>query len=124
MPSFRHDVSRTAQDLSRVAQDAAYVAVGLGVVGFQKAQVARRDLMQQLERQRRGAERPLAEVKGQLAKTWNDVDAAVGQLIEVTDSTLEPLAERLPAQARDAVKQLQGTRDRVRSYLKGRLEAA
>src|SRR5579875_1483095 len=124
MPSFRHDVSRTAQDLSRVAQDAAYVAVGLGVVGFQKAQVARRDHMQQLERQRRDAERPLAEVKGQLAKTWNDVDAAIGQLIEVTDTTLEPLAERLPTQARDAVKQLQETRDRVRSYLKGLLEAA
>lgn len=123
MQSIRHDVSRTAQDLSRVAQDAAYVAVGLGVVGFQKAQVARRELMEQLDRQLNLAEGPLAEARGQMAKAWKDVDAAIGQLIEATDTTFEPLAERLPEKARDVVKQVQEARDQVRTFLKDQLAA-
>ena len=31
-------------DVNKALQDAAYVAVGLGVIGFQKAQVRRREL--------------------------------------------------------------------------------
>jgi hypothetical protein len=38
-------------DLRRIATDAAYVAVGLGVLGFQRVQVRRRELQQQLEAQ-------------------------------------------------------------------------
>ena len=34
--------------MPRSLQDAAYVVVGLGVLGFQRAQVARRDLARQL----------------------------------------------------------------------------
>lgn len=36
------------EDLPRSLRDAAYVLVGLGVLGFQRAQVARRELTRQL----------------------------------------------------------------------------
>ncbi len=36
------------EDLPRSVRDAAYVLVGLGVLGFQRAQVARRELTRQL----------------------------------------------------------------------------
>ncbi len=35
-------------DLPRSLRDAAYIAVGFGVIGFQRAQVARRELARQL----------------------------------------------------------------------------
>lgn len=45
----RPDLSRAVAELTKVAQDAAYVAIGLGVLGFQQAQVRRRELQSQLE---------------------------------------------------------------------------
>lgn len=38
-----------ASDITKTVKDAAYVAVGFGVIAFQKAQVRRRELEQQLE---------------------------------------------------------------------------
>ncbi len=123
MPSIRQDFTRTAEDLSRVAQDAAYVAVGLGVVAFQRAQVARHELMEQLEQQRGATEGPLADIRSQLARAWADVDGALGQLIDAADDAFEPVAERLPAQARLAVKQAQDARDQIRAFVKEQLAA-
>lgn len=37
-------------DLRRLASDSLYVAVGFGVLGFQRAQVLRRDLEKNLEK--------------------------------------------------------------------------
>lgn len=124
MASIRGDVNRAAQDLSRVAQDAAYVAIGLGVVGFQRAQVARRELMQQIEQRRVLAEGPLGEARAQAAKAWKDLDGAVSELFAATDATFEPIAELLPSQARQALKQAQEARDQLRHFLKEQLAVA
>lgn len=37
------------EPLTKLARDAAYVAVGFGVLGFQRAQVRRRELRKRLE---------------------------------------------------------------------------
>ena len=39
----------TVSDITKTAKDAAYVAVGFGVIAFQKAQVRRREIEKQLE---------------------------------------------------------------------------
>jgi hypothetical protein len=130
MADIRQDFTRTAQDLSRVAQDAAYVAIGIGVVGFQKAQVARRELIEQLERQRTASESPVSDVfaqvadlRAQVAKTWSDLDKTLGELIERADATFEPVAERLPAQAQAVVKQAREARDQIRGFISEQLAA-
>jgi hypothetical protein len=51
-------------DLRKIATDAAYVAVGLGVLGFQRAQVRRRELQHQLETQGRRAQEQLVNLVG------------------------------------------------------------
>ena len=38
-----------AQDLLRFTKDATYIAVGLGILTFQKAQVCRRETMSKLQ---------------------------------------------------------------------------
>ncbi|MHB8243868.1 MAG: hypothetical protein ACYDGN_00750 [Acidimicrobiales bacterium] len=124
MADIRKDLTRTAQDLSRIAQDAAYVAVGLGVVGLQKAQVTRRELVGQIERQRKAADGSMADLRSQVAKAWMDLDGAIGQLIEAADATLEPVADRLPPPAQQVFKQAQEARDRVRTLVKEQIAAA
>ena len=56
-------------DLRRIATDAAYVTVGLTVLGFQRVQVRRRELRQQVEAQ-------LGETGEQLQKLTHLVDGA------------------------------------------------
>jgi hypothetical protein len=43
------DIDRAAGEINNALKDAAYIAVGLGVLGFQKAQVRRVELAKQLE---------------------------------------------------------------------------
>ncbi|HEY1633727.1 MAG TPA: hypothetical protein VGF64_03135 [Acidimicrobiales bacterium] len=59
--------------LAKLAKDAAYVAVGFGVLGFQRAQVRRREVLKRLDDQRGRIEeflndsyRQAGEVGGQL----------------------------------------------------------
>ena len=49
-------------DLRKLATDAAYVAVGLSVLGLQRAQVRRRKLQQQVEAAAREAQEQLVNL--------------------------------------------------------------
>jgi methyl-accepting chemotaxis protein len=46
------DLNKTAADVNNALKEGAYIAVGLGVLGFQRAQVRRVELAKQLEAQR------------------------------------------------------------------------
>jgi hypothetical protein len=118
------DVSKTATDFTKVAQDAAYVAIGLGVLGFQKAQVRRRELQTQFEGLQsqlgsvgRLGQTPPADIRKELAKAVKELDKTMSQLIARWDATLEPVSERLPATAQAAIQQAKEARDQLRGYL-------
>ena len=64
-------------DLNSSLKEAAYVAVGFGVLGFQRAQVRRRELARQLREQRPGIE---AQVEEAWAKMGNAVSDLGNQL--------------------------------------------
>ena len=89
MPEFNMptiDLEQAATDFNNALKEAAYIAVGLGVLGFQRAQVQRVELMKLLEAQLAGlssfsttlnsqvetyvntAREQLAEARAQLAK--------------------------------------------------------
>ena len=53
-------------DVRNAARDAAYIAVGLGVLGFQRAQVRRRELQQQVEAQLAGTGEQLQKLTKQV----------------------------------------------------------
>ena len=121
MTETPREPSRNAKDLSRIAQDAAYVAIGFGVLGFQRAQVARRELTAELDRRRSAGSRD--ELRSQVKRAWTQLDRAVGELIAEVDTTIEPVAERLGEPAQSVVKQAQELRDQLRSYLNDQLVA-
>jgi predicted component of type VI protein secretion system len=83
-------------DVNKTLKDAAYVALGFGVLGFQKAQVRRRALL----------------------KT---IDQTLRPVRQEFEGRLDELEERLPDQAKDLVKRARTltkeTEDQVRKLV-------
>ena len=109
MPEFK-DV---ADEITKTARDAAYVVVGLGVLGFQRAQVRRQELQKRITE---GSQ--IQDVRGGVTKRVKDVDDAVEQVIGRIEATLVPIEGRLPVPARDLVKQAHTQAREVRQQLR------
>jgi hypothetical protein len=67
---------KSPDELAKALQDAAYVAIGLGVIAFQKAQVRRNELTKTLEG-------PIAEAR-----------TAVEDNVKLVEERLRALAQR------------------------------
>jgi hypothetical protein len=117
------DVEKAAADVSNTLKEAAYVAVGLGVLGFQRAQVQRVELMKQIEAQltewrsqlsRLSADSLTSElpdgaaVRGQLTDLARSVDEALAPFRQQFEDQLDRLEEVLPPNARDLVQTVRG----------------
>jgi len=92
-------------------RDAAYITVGAAVLGFQKAQVRRHELAEQLKGQQTLFESQIAEGRKSLATWSTQVDELVAPLRTRVETGLDVVEERLPGAVRDAVKQLRTTID-------------
>lgn len=102
MPEFKIpniDVEKAAADFNDALKEAAYVAVGLGVLGFQRAQVQRVELMQQIETQLTTLA-ALSQTLGQQAGTY--IGAAREQLVEARAQLTKLSEEVLPTERVDA----------------------
>ena len=64
-------------DLPKTVKDAVYVAVGLGVISFQRAQVRRQELLRQLRSQRSQAQEQVNE----LVSTVNQLSQPLRRLV-------------------------------------------
>jgi DNA anti-recombination protein RmuC len=96
-------------DPRSILKDAGYVTVGLGVIAFQRTQVRRRELEQQLgdagqqidrlsamlEERRKLVEERVEALGEQLDRTVNDLEARIVQV-------LDEVRGRLPEQAVEA----------------------
>jgi hypothetical protein len=91
-------------DLRKTLEDAAYVAVGFGVLGFQKAQVRRQELKKQVLGQRAQVESQLDEARGQLGGLVKTIDERLRPVRQELEGRLDEFEERLPVPAKDLVK--------------------
>jgi hypothetical protein len=101
MPEVTTNLSTLSKGVTDLARDAAYVAVGLGVLGYQRAQVQRVELQNKLN-QDISLQQRLEEVRQGVAKGFNQIDDLAESAVHFVETTLEPLEERLP----DTVTQL------------------
>ena len=105
-------------DMTQTLKDTAYVAVGLGVIGFQRAQVARHDLTRslaadqdRLQEQVRAhvedvtsaVEAQLTDVKTQVAKAVTNLEETLEPVAKELESRLDEVEERLPEQVKVVV---------------------
>jgi hypothetical protein len=115
----REGASGRGDDLLGSAKDAAYVAIGLGILGFQRAQVQRRELLKQLRRD--GGETDLGSVGSEVARLLLELDDMAEPVVDQLDAGLEEMEERLPEQAREALRQARTTAQAARGALRSRL---
>jgi hypothetical protein len=108
----------TLRDVAQRAEDAAYTAVGVGVLGFQQAQVRRRAVQQRLAAATRDAREQAAsltgdaraavetfgtEVKGRVEPVVTRLTERIDPLVTDVRSRVEPVLEQLTTNVRRAV---------------------
>src|SRR5581483_3723788 len=99
----------TMADVTKTLKDAGYVLVGLGVIGFQKAQVRRHELTQELEVRTKDLEAQLNELRGQVTKVTKDLEGKLEPVLQEIEGRIEELEGFLPEQMADLMKQARTT---------------
>lgn len=100
-PDDHGDLSDLAATVATKVRDAAYVAIGLGVLGAQRAQVRRRELAHQASE----LDRRVATARRAVAVGAEQFDQWLGATVKLVDASLKPLEEQLPTSARKAADQ-------------------
>jgi hypothetical protein len=130
------DLSKAAAELNHAVKEGAYVAVGLGVLGFQRAQVQRVELTKQVEAQLTalnsqlegylGTVRDQAEARrGQFTEQLSDIGKtveeilapAVSQLSKAVQTELPQLAKVVDERVAPARQQFNTQLDRFEEHL-------
>lgn len=102
--SDANETSDIATELARRARDAAYVAVGLGVLGLQRAQVLRHELVRS-ER----VDEEVARLRSGIVTGTQQMGEWVEGTLSFVTAQLAPLGAQLPEPARElAARALDG----------------
>lgn len=112
------DTSDLAGEITQALTDAAHAAIGFAVIGWNKTQVRRRELLKELNVQRHQWETQLDGAREQVASAIRQMDARIQPVRQDIDGQLDKFSERLPEQVRDVVasarKVLRDTEHQVR----------
>jgi hypothetical protein len=90
------NISALSKGVTDLARDAAYVAVGLGVLGFQRAQVQRVELQKVLAKDL-SLEQHLSGVRSELTKSVTQLDDLLETATQFLETSIQPLEQQLPA---------------------------
>ena len=121
MPEINTDITKAARDIANVAKDATYVVIGAGVLGFQKAQVQRQELLKRLAESKVDGKSRLRSAHIDLNGAIHGVDAKVEELIARVEAAVLPLEDRLPDPARNLARQAHVQAKEARSQLRDRI---
>jgi hypothetical protein len=105
-------------DLRKTATDAAYIAVGAGVLGFQQAQVRRREARAGLERRANDVKAAAGTLQATVTGVGSDL---AGRAVELKDKAaelatvdprtlVEPVVEELRNRVEPVIEQLKAVR--------------
>ncbi|MCC6339908.1 MAG: hypothetical protein KJ056_07720 [Acidimicrobiia bacterium] len=100
-------------DIRKTVTDAAYITVGIGVLGFQQAQVRRREVS-------KAVGSSVEELSKSLGSSVDEVSRAVGSSVDELRTRIEPVLEHiqcLPGQVREAAE---AGRDRIGGFVEAR----
>jgi len=86
-------------------KDAAYVAVGFGVLGFQRAQVRRVELARKLKEERKRLEDQGGGPTSQLTALLAELDQRIDPVVAGMDEALDQVEGRVPESARPVVQE-------------------
>jgi hypothetical protein len=113
------DFSKAAEDLNNAVRDGFYVAVGLGVIAFQRAQVRRVELIKQLEAQMA----QLGDLSTVPANLNTRIEPYARVAREQLDGVWSQLAEQWGASSHVLEAQVEGARGQLAEFVKALDEA-
>jgi hypothetical protein len=97
MPDLTNNLNALSKGVTDFARDAAYVAVGLGVLAYQRAQVQRVELTNRLTHDFDiDLDKRIEDVRGGVAKGINQLDELAEAAAQFVETTLEPIEDKLP----------------------------
>jgi hypothetical protein len=120
-------ITTPLKGVTDLARDAAYVAVGLGVLGYQRAQVQRVELKNKLATdfsldQRLSGVR--TNVRDNVNKGIKQIDELAETAATFVESTLQPLEDRLPSQVTQLTSKAREQAREVRTQIRQRVVTA
>jgi hypothetical protein len=123
MPDVTDNFTTLSKGVTNLARDAAYVAVGLGVLGYQRVQVHRVELQNRLTEDL-SLDQHIGDVRQSVAKGVRQIDDLTESAVRLIETTLQPLEDRLPPPVGQlSVKAREQARE-VRSQIRERVRAA
>jgi hypothetical protein len=122
MPYVHHNINTLSKGVTDLARDAAYVAVGLGVLGYQRVQVQRVELKNKLSKDL-ALEQRLGEVRQGVAKGFTQIDELTESATNFVESTLQPIEERLPTSVTQFTTRAREQAREVRTQIRQRVSA-
>ncbi len=81
-------------DVTDTLRDVAYITVGAGVLGFQKAQVRRRELLEEMRARRTSFETQMAEGRRSIDEWTSRLEEAVNPVVSDLQSRVDTLVEQ------------------------------
>ena len=122
MPEINTNITHLSKGVTDLARDAAYVAVGLGVLAYQRAQVQRVELQKRLSKELPIDQR-LGDVRQGVAKGYAQIDDLAESAAQFVESTLQPIEEKLPASVTQITIKAREQAREVRLQIRQRVNA-
>ncbi len=123
MPDVPTNLTNLSKGVTDLARDAAYVAVGLGVLGYQRAQVQRVELQNRLSKDL-SLDQRLVEVRQGVTKGIHQIDDLAESAVQFVETTLQPLEGRLPSSLTVVTTKAREQAREVRIQIRQRVRAA
>jgi ElaB/YqjD/DUF883 family membrane-anchored ribosome-binding protein len=108
----------TMEDVNKVVLDSAYAAIGFGVLSFQRAQVRRRELLEQLQNNSGVVGTQVTAAREQLTEVAKLVDEQVAPIRRQIDEQFDELEGRLPAATRNVFATIRSGAQAQESYIR------
>ncbi len=122
MPEVPTQITTISKGVTDLARDVAYVAVGLGVLGYQRAQVQRVELRNRLSKDL-SLDQHVGGVRQNVAKGFNQIDDLAETAMQFVETTMQPLEDRLPSSVTQVTVKARNQAREVRIQIRQRVGA-
>ena len=122
MPEMTN-ISTLSKGVGNLARDAAYVAVGLGVLGYQRAQVHRAELKNKLGKDF-SIDEHLTGARHEVTKGVKQFDEFVETAARFVETKFQPVEEQLPPQVTQLTSKAFDQAREVRNQIRQRVVPA
>jgi hypothetical protein len=122
VPTNITNITNISKGVTDLARDAAYVAVGLGVLGYQRAQVQRVELRNRLSKDF-SIDQRLGDVREGVVKGFHQIDDLAETAVHIVETTLQPLEDKLPPSVSQVTTKAKEQAREVRIQIRQRMSA-